>query len=112
MPRIASPDNPRLKQAVRLIASSRDRRKAGLCVLEGAHLVSVYVERHGAPETVIVLDSAAENPALRVLLASVPPSRALTVSASAWAAFSQLPVDVAMLAGVPTPHPTRGRVPD
>ena len=56
MPRITSPDNPRLKQAIRLLASSRDRRKAGLCVLEGAHLVNAYIERHGMPETVIVLD--------------------------------------------------------
>jgi TrmH family RNA methyltransferase len=112
MPRITSPDNPRLKQAGRLIASSRDRRKAGLCVLEGTHLITVYVERHGAPETLIALDSAADHPTLRALLARVPPSRALTVSASAWTAFTQLPVDVAVLAVVPTPTPTLGRVAD
>ena len=49
MPRITSPDNPRLKQAIRLLASSRDRRKAGLCVLEGAHLVNAYIERQVRP---------------------------------------------------------------
>jgi len=33
MPRISSSDNPRLKEAARLIASSRERRKSGRCVL-------------------------------------------------------------------------------
>src|SRR5947199_65287 len=37
MPRVTSRDNPRLNEAVRLIASSRDRRKSGRCVLEGEH---------------------------------------------------------------------------
>jgi TrmH family RNA methyltransferase len=110
MPRITSPDNPRLKQAVRLIASSRDRRKAGLCVLEGAHLIGVYIERHGAPETVIAIDAAADQPSMRSLLASIPPSRVLTISAPAWTELTQLPVDVAVFAVVPTPHPTLERI--
>ena len=111
MPRITSPDNPRLKQAVRLIASSRDRRKAGLCVLEGAHLITAYLERHGTPETVIALESA-DDPGLRSLRASIPPSRMLAISASAWAELTQLPVDVAVLAVVPTPEPKLDRVAD
>ena len=44
MPRISSSDNPRLKEAARLIASSRERRKSGRCVLEGEHLVDVYCQ--------------------------------------------------------------------
>lgn len=111
MPRITSADNPRLKQAVRLIASSRDRRKAGLCVLEGVHLFSVYIQRHGTPETVIVIDAAAD-PAFRALLARVPPSRVLTVSAAIWSELTQLPVDIAVLAVVPTPSPVLGRLAD
>ena len=45
MQRITSRQNPRLKEAARLIASARDRRKAGRCVLEGEHLVGVYQHR-------------------------------------------------------------------
>jgi RNA methyltransferase, TrmH family len=112
MPRITSPDNPRLKQAVRLIASSRDRRKAGLCVLEGAHLIAVYIEQHGTPETVIVVDAALDTPASRALLARVPPSRVLAISAAAWTELTQLPLEVAVLAVVPTPDPKLGRVAD
>ena len=54
MPRVTSRHNPRLKEAAALVASSRDRRKAGRCVLEGEHLIGVYLERIGAPETLIV----------------------------------------------------------
>ena len=112
MPRITSPDNPRLKLAIRLLASSRDRRKAGLCVLEGAHLVNAYIERHGMPETVIVLEGGAQGPELHSLHASIPASRLLAVTASAWAAFTQLPADVAVLAVVPTPNHRLERVAD
>jgi RNA methyltransferase, TrmH family len=112
MLRITSLDNPRLKQAMRLIASSRDRRKAGLCVLEGEHLVTAYVERHGAPETVIVVDAAADAPTSRALLARIAPSRVLAISAAAWTELTQLPLEVAVLAVVPTPDPKLRRVAD
>jgi TrmH family RNA methyltransferase len=112
MPRVTSPDNPRLKQAVRLLSSSRERRKAGLCVLEGEHLIGVYVERYGSPDTVITLESASDGPVLRALRARIAPSRMLVVSASAWTQFTQLPADVAVLAVVPTPQPQPGRIAD
>src|SRR6266581_4458594 len=58
MPRITSRDNPRLKEAVRLIASSRERRKAGRCVLEGEHVVAAYGRCHGAAETLLIAETA------------------------------------------------------
>ncbi len=64
MQRVTSRQNPRLREAIGLIASARDRRKAGKCVLEGEHLVAVYSQRHGAPETVIVSDDALARPAV------------------------------------------------
>ena len=67
MPRITSADNPRVKHATRLVASSRERAKSGRCVLEGEHLLRVFRERHGAPETVIVVESALEKPGIRKL---------------------------------------------
>jgi TrmH family RNA methyltransferase len=105
MPRITSRDNPRLKQAVRLIASSRDRRKAGRCVLEGAHPIAVYLARQGAPESLIVVDSASARPEIRALVAAIPASRVLTVADSTWTDLTQLPTAVAVLAVVPAPRP-------
>ena len=103
MPRITSRDNPRLKEAMRLIASSRERRKAGRCVLEGEHVVAAYCRRHGAAETLLIAETALDRPAIRALQATVPAARTLIVTPSAWAEFSQLPAAVGALAVVETP---------
>ena len=74
MTRVTSLDNPRLKEAARLIASSRDRRKSGRCVLEGAHAIDAYCRRIGIPETLVVADDAEADASIVALLARVPPS--------------------------------------
>ena len=112
MPRITSRDNPRLKEAVRLIASSRERRKAGRCVLEGEHVVAAYARCHGAAETLLIAETALDRPAIRALLASVPAAQTLIVTPSAWAEFSQLPGAVGALAVVATPTPRFERAAD
>ncbi len=102
MQRITSRNNPRLKEAARLVASARDRRKAGRCVLEGEHLVAVYAARCGAPETLIVADNAMARPAVRAL-AERHSDRTLIVPASLFGDFATLPAGVGMLAVVATP---------
>jgi TrmH family RNA methyltransferase len=95
MPRISSSDNPRLKEAARLIASSRERRKSGRCVLEGEHLVEVYCRRYGPPESLLVAESAVEWPTVRALLE-----------------LAQLPAAVGLLAVVAAPVPGVERAAD
>jgi len=112
MPRISSSDNPRLKEAARLIASSRERRKSGRCVLEGEHLVEVYCRRYGPPESLLVAESALEWPTVRALLARVPPARTLIVAESAWSELAQLPAAVGLLAVVAAPVPGVERAAD
>jgi len=104
MPRVSSRDNPRLKQAARLVASSRDRRKAERCVLEGEHIIAAYCERYGAPETLIVVESALEREGIRKLLGSVPASHSLIVTESAWAGFAQFPAGLGAMAIVAAPR--------
>ena len=104
MPRITSRDNPRLKEAARLIGSSRDRRKSGRCVLEGAHVIAAYRARHGMPETLIVAESSLADPAIRALRSGMSDSRTLIVAESAWSDLAQLPAAIGVLAIVPTPH--------
>ena len=103
MPRITSRDNPRLKEAARLIASSRERRKAGRCVLEGDHIIAAYGRRHGSPETLIVAETALGRPGIGALLAMVPAAQTLIVAEPAWPEFAQLPAAVGALAVVTTP---------
>ncbi len=104
MQNVTSRQNPRLKEAVRLVASSRDRRKAGKCVLEGEHLVAAYAQRHGAPETIVVSDEALARPGVRTL-ASRYDDRVVVVTSKLLSELAVLPADVGMLAVVPALRP-------
>ena len=68
MPRVVSRQNPRYREVARLVSSSRDRRKAGRCVLEGEHLIAVHLERVGLPD-VVVVNAGAFDPAVTAFLA-------------------------------------------
>src|ERR1700709_1981725 len=107
---ITSRDNPRLKSVTRLLSSSRERRKVGRCVLEGEHLVDVYVRRHGAPETLLVVESALMRPAVQALMRSLPERDVVVTSEAAWATVGASPPAVGMLAVVETPRPTLDRI--
>ncbi len=108
---VTSRQNPRLKEATRLIASSRDRRKAGKCVLEGEHLVAVYSDRHGAPEIIVVTNDALLRPSVRVLAARHD-DRTLVVTARLLSELAVLPADVGMLAVVPVLRPATAAAAD
>ena len=103
MQRIASRHNERLRDVARLIASSRERRKSRRCVLEGAHLIEVYVERVGAPETLVVVDAALNDPAIAALTSRIPSSHALLVSRTLFEEVASMPADVGVLAVVEPP---------
>lgn len=103
MQRATSRHNPRLKDAARLIASSRDRRKAGRCVLEGEHLIAVYLDRAGVPESLLVVEEMVDVPRIAALAARVPARDVVAVPAALFAQVSTLPADVGALAIVPTP---------
>ena len=52
MKRITSADNPRYKALLKLTHSSRERRKAGLSLLDGIHLISAYREHAGVRDQI------------------------------------------------------------
>lgn len=105
MQRVTSRHNPRLREAARLIASARDRRKAGRCVLEGDHLIGVYQDRYGAPETLLVSEQAIDREATHAIAARHP-KRTLIIPATLFAELAVLPAGVGILAVVPTPRPS------
>src|SRR5262245_33227545 len=105
MPRVTSRHNERVREAMRLARSSRDRRKSGCCILEGEHLIRSYCDRVGSPESLIVVESAAHDADMRSLIDRVPDGRAIEVSAALFAEIAVLPPDVAALAVVRTPQP-------
>jgi TrmH family RNA methyltransferase len=66
---ISSRENALFRHAKALSHSSRERRKAGMALLEGVHLVSSYIAVHGMPQTLVVSESAQERGEIAQLLA-------------------------------------------
>lgn len=71
---IISRDNSLFKQLKKLADSSRERRKLGETLLDGAHLVNTYLEVFGEPRLLIIAEgeSTAEVSHLIQQLADVP----------------------------------------
>lgn len=107
--RVVSRQNPRYREVARLVSSSRDRRKAGRCVLEGEHLVAVHVERIGQPEIMVVNEDALARPGVVALIDRVPESRVLVVPRALFDGMGALPPDVGVIAVAPAPKPASGR---
>jgi len=70
-------------------------------VLEGVHLIAIYCERVGAPQTLVVLDEALARREITDLMARVPAARTLVVRRALFSELASLPADVSALAVVP-----------
>lgn len=66
---ITSRDNPFFKQLIKLEKSARQRRMAGLTLLDGVHLISAYNLALGRPKNIIVSQSGCDNEEIKCLLA-------------------------------------------
>ena len=106
MPRVSSPQNPRFKETARLVESSRERRKTGRCVLEGEHLITVYCDRIGPPETLVVVEDALDDPRIATLVQRIPPSDVLVVPRRMFSNIAALAADIGVLAAVRAPAHT------
>ncbi len=61
MPVITSHDHPLIKQLIKLEKSSQYRKRTGLTLLDGVHLVQIYHTVLGSPENLIVSQSYSEG---------------------------------------------------
>ncbi len=104
MKRIVSADNPRFKALLKLVESSRERKKAGLSVLDGIHLVAAYRDHVGMPEEIAVSDSGAANPEIMRLVESMSPLAALQFSDQLFHQLSTVATPTGLLATVNTPR--------
>lgn len=61
MSTIRSRENPRVKAWIRLAAAPRERRKRGLALIEGIHLVETFLQAGGLPASLIVSEAALDR---------------------------------------------------
>jgi TrmH family RNA methyltransferase len=102
--RVVSRQNSRYREIVRLVGSSRERRKTGRCVLEGEHLVGAYLDRVGVPDTVVASEDAIARPGVASLVARVPPSSAMIVPQSLFDEIGALTPDIGVIAVAAAPR--------
>lgn len=104
MKTITSADNPRFRALLKLAHSSRERRDAGLSLLDGVHLVAAYVEHVGAPAEMVLSRDGAENAEVAQLLAGLKTTDALLLSDALFRQLSSVATPTGIIAVVPTPR--------
>jgi TrmH family RNA methyltransferase len=101
---ITSPDNPQFRAWLKLRDSSRERRKAGLSLLDGVHLVAAFLEHVGAPEALVVSRSRAEDPEIARLIAAPAMPRAHVLADGLFRELSSVATPSGIVAIVATPR--------
>jgi TrmH family RNA methyltransferase len=101
---VNSSANARYKALRRLVDSSQERKRSGLSVLDGTHLVGAYLDHTGQPEQVIVSRSGADNPEIRNLLAQVGNTETLVLGDALFKTLSSVVTPTGILALVRTPR--------
>ena len=104
MKQIDSSANPRFKDLCRLVESSRERKKAGRSVLDGAHLIAAYREHVGMPEQVAVSRLGLQNPEIRALLDGMKGLDTVVLSDALFKTLSSVVTPTGVLAVVETPR--------
>ena len=104
MKRITSADNPQFRNLLKLAHSSRDRRKAGLSLLDGVHLVSAYREHFGTPVQVAVCESALHDAEILHVLDSLKPLAPLLLTDGLFAELSTVAMPTGIMASIETPR--------
>lgn len=98
MTTITSADNPRFRELFKLRQSGRERRKSGLALLEGVHLVEACHQHRGPPEQLIINEDRRGDAEIAALLAALAPIETVTFSAKLFARLSSVDTPTGILA--------------
>lgn len=105
MKRIDSLANPRYKALRRLATSSQERRKTGLSMLDGAHLVTAYRQQSGLPEQLVVSRSGLEDPKTRDIVEGMRGGEIVVLGDVLFGNLSSVATPTGIMAVVKTPSP-------
>ena len=102
---IRSRDNPRFRALRELATSTRERRKAGLALLDGMHLISAYRASGAVPEQLILSESGAANPEAAQFAAGASGQGVLVLADSLFNDVAQVATPTGIVALIRTPKP-------
>jgi TrmH family RNA methyltransferase len=101
---ITSAENPRFRALLKLHESSRERRKAGLSLLDGVHLVAAYLDHVGTPHTVAVSASRVEDLEIAAILRRAGSTETLVLSDALFRQLSSVATPTGVIAAARTPR--------
>ena len=104
MKSVASRDNAAYKAIARLVASGSERRKSGLSVLDGAHLLGAFLDCGRAPEAIMVNAAGLADAEIAALVERSAPARATLFSDALFKSLSTVDSPTGVVALVRTPE--------
>jgi len=103
---VSSRDNAAYKAMAKLASSASERRRRGLAILDGAHLVGAFLDASHEVESLMVSRSSLESDEIAGLVKRVPPARVLAVTDKLFESISTVDSATGLLAAVPAPRGT------
>ncbi len=100
---ITSRDNAHFKTLHKLAASTRERKKLGLSLLDGVHLIEAYLSSHGAPKTLVLSETGAANKEVKALLTQMVDAEVWLLPDAMFADISPVETPVGIVALIDTP---------
>ncbi|MES2354867.1 MAG: RNA methyltransferase [Pseudomonadota bacterium] len=107
MKHISSRENPFFKNLIKLAQSSRERKKQGLTLIDGTHLIEVYRERVGLPQILVVSESGMQNREITTLLKKFAVLQPVVLDDGLFKDISNLVTPAGVMAVIPTPQPEK-----
>ena len=105
MKSISSRENAAYKAMKRLVSSASERKKSGLSVIDGAHLLAAFLDSGGRPEEIVVNRAALERAEVNRLLERAAPARVTLLADPLYDSLSTVESPTGVLACVRTPAP-------
>jgi TrmH family RNA methyltransferase len=103
MKSVASRDNVAFKAMARLVASGSERRKQGVSVLDGAHLLGALLDSDAKPDEVMVNRAGLEDGEIAQLVRRSAPARVTLLSDALFKSISTVDSPTGVIARVRTP---------
>lgn len=103
--RIQSRENAWYKSLAKLASSSRERRRTGMAILDGPHLIEAWRAHGGIAEAIVASESGSARPDVDELLGAAPARVHVILPDRLFDALAQVATPVGILAVVATPAP-------
>ncbi len=104
MKSIASRENAAYKAIAKLVASGAERRRSGVSVLDGAHLLGAFLDAGRAPEEVMVNAAGLADAEIAALVERSAPARVTLFSEALFKSLSTVDSPTGVIALVRTPR--------